>query len=161
MSGPHRYHDQPEHLEHVLNDINEELYTTEHGLSFGAASLLRFLATVTWTSKKQHPEHYSTVNPKYSKIAGMARMTGEVGAVHQAVPQGAGRRALDQGHQYGRDGFREEDRIRLLWSSHRKLRAELIAVTKPDFFDKFDEDEVDLTSRKPKAKHDNRYWCSR
>lgn len=162
MSKPHRYSDQPRHLEDVLNDINEELYTTHHGLSFGAASLLRFLATIAWTSKDKHPEWYATINPKYAKIAAMARMTGaSVSSIKRYLKE------LDDGwikrqHQYGRDGFRDEDRMWMLWSDvDRKNRAELIAVTSPDFFDDDDLDVdgvADLTSKAPRSKHDNRYW---
>jgi hypothetical protein len=164
VSKPHRYHDQPEHLEDVLNDINEELYTTEHGLSFGAASLLRFLATIAWTSKTNNPEYYASINPKYAKITAMARMTGaSVSSIKRYLKE------LDGGwikrhHQYGRDGFRDEDKIWLLWSdADRKIRAELHAATKPDFWESNEAAEQMgiFVVDEPKAKHDNRYWVRR
>jgi hypothetical protein len=74
--GPYKFHDQPSCLEHVVNDINRELYTTPHELKLGAAALLRFFATVAWTSKENHPERYATINPRYASIGAMAKMIG-------------------------------------------------------------------------------------
>jgi hypothetical protein len=163
VSKPHCYHDQPQHLEDVLNDINEELYTTEHGLSFGAASMLRFLATIAWTSTTDHPERYSTINPKYARTAAMAQMTGaSVSSVKRYLKELDGT-WIKRKHQYGRDGFRDEDKIWLLWSdADRKKRADLIGLSKPGSAEKILAGKLfqDI-GPKPKQTYDNRYWVNR
>jgi DNA-binding MarR family transcriptional regulator len=148
---PYKFHNQPTHLEHVLNDINEELRTTPHGLKLGPAALLRFLATVAWTSKTNHPEWYGMVHPKHARIGAMAQMIG------------AGERATRDylTALYDADFIRREhqdgDRYKIWvrWSDKdRKARRQRFCdIDELDFSFLYTED------RKAK-RYDNRYWVN-
>jgi len=147
--GAYKYHDQPTHLEHVVNDINEELSTTDHGLKVGPTSLLRFFATVAWTSKTDHPEWYGTVHPKFATIKVMANM---IGASERATSDYLA--ALDDAHFIHREKQHgDRYKISLRWTDKdRKLR----------FGDIYDLVRSSLVIVEDKQKkYDNRYYVNK
>ena len=154
---PYKYHDQPEHLEHVINDINHELVDTTHGLTFGERATLLFLATITWTSKKDHPARYATVNPSFAKHSTMAAMMGtskrSVGTYLSGLED---KDWIRREAQYGPDGHRQQDRIWLRWTDQdRKVRR----VNTGD--DVREPVGMRFTEDKPKAeKYVNDYWVA-
>jgi hypothetical protein len=153
--GPHQFHDQPAHLEDVINDVNEELFTTSHGLSFGATSLLRFLATTAWTSKSNHPEWYATINPRFARTKAMAQATGgSQSSMKRYLAELEKARFIRREHQYGPDGYRIEDRIWMLWTDQdRKTR-------KDSYRDITEVIEDSFHVIGEKKTFDNRYWVN-